>query len=128
MLSRATLLPATFALAIALPVAASAQGVPAGEQAEWAQNYDGASRIRVQRSSTPILSAQALAATEETVERYRDIVSRGGWGTLQAPATLRVGARSPAVVALRQRLIMTGDLDPAAGSSEVYDSYVEAGV
>jgi murein L,D-transpeptidase YcbB/YkuD len=127
MLSRATLLPATFALALALPVAASAQGA-AGEQAEWAQNYDGASRVRVQRSSTPILSPQALAATEETVERYRDIVSRGGWGVLQAPASLRVGARSPAVVALRQRLIVTGDLDPAAGSSEVYDSYVEAGV
>ena len=125
MLSR-TLLPATLALALAAPLAAHAQG--AGEQAEWAQNYDGASRVRVQRSSTPILSPQALAATEETIERYRDIVSRGGWGTLQSGQNLRVGARSQAVLALRQRLITTGDLDPAAGSSEVYDSYVEAGV
>jgi L,D-transpeptidase YcbB len=124
MLSR-TLLPATLALALAAPAAAFAQ---AGEQAEWAQNYDGASRVRVQRSSTPILSPQALAATEETIERYRDIVSRGGWGSLQSGQNLRVGARSQAVVALRQRLITTGDLDPAAGSSEVYDSYVEAGV
>jgi murein L,D-transpeptidase YcbB/YkuD len=31
-------------------------------------------------------------------------------------------------VSLRQRLIITGDLDPAAGTSPVYDSYVEAGV
>ena len=31
-------------------------------------------------------------------------------------------------MALRQRLIVTGDLDPAAGSSPIYDSYVEAGV
>ena len=41
---------------------------------------------------------------------------------------MRVGARGPAVVTLRQRLIMTGDLDPAAGSLPTYDSYVEAGV
>ena len=32
------------------------------------------------------------------------------------------------MVALRQRLIVTGDLDPSAGDSPIYDSYVEAGV
>ena len=84
--------------------------------------------MRVPRSSTPILSAQALAATEEMIDRYRDIVSRGGWEPIQSVGQMRVGARSAAVVALRQRLIMTGDLDPAAGSSPVYDFYVEAGV
>ena len=31
-------------------------------------------------------------------------------------------------MALRQRLIVTGDLDPTAGDSPVFDSYVEAGV
>ena len=35
-----------------------------GGQAEWRQNYDAASRIRVPRSTTPILSGAALAATE----------------------------------------------------------------
>jgi murein L,D-transpeptidase YcbB/YkuD len=99
-----------------------------GSQAEWSQSYDAASRIRVKRSSTPILSGQAAAATEEAIEHYRDIVARGGWGPLQIPQNMRVGARGPAVAALRQRLIMTGDLDPAAGSSPAYDSYVEAGV
>ena len=39
-----------------------------------------------------------------------------------------VGSRGPGVVALRQRLIVTGDLDANAGNSNVYDSYVEAGV
>ncbi|MGY2051304.1 L,D-transpeptidase family protein [Methylobacterium sp. JK268] len=97
-------------------------------QAEWAQNYDSASTMRVQRSNTPILSPQTLAATEQMVERYRDIVARGGWQPVAGAERLRVGVRSPAVAALRQRLIVSGDLDPAAGSSPVYDSYVEAGV
>lgn len=34
----------------------------------------------------------------------------------------------PAVSILRQRLIVSGDLDPAAGTSVVFDSYVEAAV
>ena len=133
MLSRRSLLSTTAAFAALSATGqgfgqAWAQGAPAGDQAEWAQNYDGASRIRVPRSTTPILSPGALAATEEMVERYRDIVGRGGWERLSASGNLKLGSRSPAVAALRQRLIIEGDLDPAAGSSPIYDSYVEAGV
>lgn len=117
-------------------IAFAAQAMPAwaqalaetGAQHEWRQNYDSASRVRVTRSSTPILSPQAVAATEEAIDRYRDIVARGGWAPLQIGDRLRVGVRGPGVAALRQRLVMTGDLDPAAGSSPIYDSYVEAGV
>ncbi|MBY0297504.1 MAG: L,D-transpeptidase family protein [Methylobacterium sp.] len=112
-------------LAAALPAAAEERGLP---QAEWAQNYDSASTMRVQRSNTPILSPQTLAATEQMLERYRDIVARGGWQPVSGAERLRVGAKSPVVAALRQRLIVSGDLDPAAGSSPVYDSYVEAAV
>ncbi|WP_407522197.1 L,D-transpeptidase family protein [Methylobacterium oryzisoli] len=112
-------------LAAALPAAAEERGLP---QAEWAQNYDSASTMRVQRSNTPILSPQTLAATEQMLERYRDIVGRGGWQSVSGSERLRLGAKSPTVAALRQRLIASGDLDPAAGSSPVYDSYVEAGV
>ena len=123
-LTRASFLRGSFAV-----VASTAASGPAfAQQAEWQQNYDAASRIRVPRSATPILSREALAATEEMIDRYRDIVGRGGWMLLQASAALKVGSRSPSVAALRQRLIQTGDLDPAAGSSPVYDSYVEAGV
>lgn len=129
MLVRAPFLAGSIALAIAATTAAaSAQTLAVNDQAEWKQNYDAASRTRVVRSSTPILSPQALAAAEEAIAHYRDIVARGGWSPLQASDRLRVGSKSPAVAALRQRLIATGDLDPAAGSSPVYDSYVEAGV
>jgi murein L,D-transpeptidase YcbB/YkuD len=119
----------TGSLALALGGSASAGALAAaGDQAEWQQNYESAARVRVTRSSTPILSPQSLAATEEAIAKYRDIVARGGWAQLQASERLRVGVKNPAVVALRQRLIATGDLDPAAGTSPVYDSYVEAGV
>ena len=124
---RASLLTGMLALSAAAP-AASAQTLALGEQAEWQQNYESAARVRVTRSSTPILSPQALAATEEAIALYRDIAGRGGWAPVHGVERLRLGAKSPAVITLRQRLIATGDLDPAAGTSPVYDSYVEAGV
>jgi murein L,D-transpeptidase YcbB/YkuD len=127
MIDRRSLLTGSLAL-VFTPAAALAQQVLASNQSEWQQNYESASRLRVQRSTTPILSPQALAATEEMIDRYRDIVGRGGWPMLDVSDRLRVGVQSPEVVALRQRLIISGDLDPSAGSSPVYDSYVEAGV
>jgi murein L,D-transpeptidase YcbB/YkuD len=126
MLSRRFFLSGTAALALA-PATSFAQQQLA-EQTEWQQNYEAASRLRVQRSTTPVLSPQALATTEDMIERYRDIVGRGGWGHLRISERLRLGARIPEVLALRQRLIATGDLDPTVGASQVYDSYVEAGV
>ncbi|QFU16599.1 L,D-transpeptidase family protein [Microvirga thermotolerans] len=127
MLSRRTLLTGSLALVFTPATAALAQQF-AGNQAEWSQNYEAASRTRIRRTTTPMLSADTLAATEQTIAQYRDIAARGGWQPVRGVEGLRVGAKSPAVMALRQRLIVTGDLDPAAGESPIYDSYVEAGV
>ena len=122
MLSRRSLLTGSLALVFTPATSVLAQ------QAEWQQNFEGASRSRVVRSTTPILSPQTLSATEQMIERYRALVARGGWPQLRISTGLRVGVQSPEVVALRERLIVTGDLDPAAGESPIYDSYVEAGV
>ena len=76
-----------------------------------------------------MLSAETLAATEQMIEHYRAIAARGGWQPLRGadgPARRRRRARRS--WRLRQRLIVTGDLDPSAGDSPIYDSYVEAGV
>jgi murein L,D-transpeptidase YcbB/YkuD len=97
-------------------------------QAEWAQDYASPAGMQVQRETVPILSPQTVSATEQMVERYREIVNRGGWRPVSGAERLRIGAKGPAVAAVRQRLIVTGDLDPAAGGSGVYDSYVAAGV
>jgi murein L,D-transpeptidase YcbB/YkuD len=123
MLSRRRLLQTgSVALAFA-PFAAKAQN-----QAEWSQNYEAVSRFKVQRTSTPILSAETAATTEQMIQRYRDLAARGGWQPVRGADNLRVGSKGPAVVALRQRLTIGGDLDESMGMSDVYDSYVEAGV
>lgn len=109
--------------------AMTSAAVPAfAQQAEWRQNYDAGARGVSARSSTPMLSPAALQATEQAIISYRDLAARGGWASLQIGERLKVGSRGPAVTALRQRLIVTGDLDPAAGTGAVFDSYVEAGL
>lgn len=109
--------------------AATAAAAPAlAQQAEWRQSYDAGARNAVARSSTPMLSAEALQATEQAIVAYRDLAARGGWPQVQLPDRMGVGAKGQGVVALRRRLIVTGDLDAAAGDSNIYDSYVEAGV
>jgi murein L,D-transpeptidase YcbB/YkuD len=97
-------------------------------QAEWAQHYDSDARLTVSRTTTPLLSPRTLAATEQAIEQYRGIVSKGGWSKVATGVTLKLGSSGPNVAALRRRLIVTGDLDPASSSSGVFDSYVEAGV
>ena len=97
-------------------------------QAEWAQRYDSDARLTVSRSTTPLLSPRTLSATEQAIEQYRTIVANGGWNRIPTGVSLKLGSSGPAVAALRKRLIVTGDLDPASSNSGVYDSYVEAGV
>jgi len=56
------------------------------------------------RDSRPTFTVQSIEATEQAAARYRRIVAEGGWS--------RVSAGDPA--RLRERLIIEGDLDPAA--------------
>ncbi|VVB45992.1 putative peptidoglycan binding domain-containing protein [Beijerinckiaceae bacterium RH AL1] len=101
---------------------------PFGEQAEWAQGYDNDARFAVTRSTTPVLSQATFDATEHAIDQYRQIVQNGGWTKVPTGRTLKLGSSGPAVVALRKRLIVSGDLDGSSGSSPVFDSYVDAGV
>ena len=78
------------------------------------------------------LAADALAG-DRAAHRARDRALRadrggGGWPTVPPIDRLRLGARNPAVVPLRARLKLAGDLDPSAVENDIYDSYVEAAV
>jgi murein L,D-transpeptidase YcbB/YkuD len=108
-------------------VAQQADGAEA-PQAEWRQSYETAERLAVNRETTPTLSPATLAATEAAIQQYQGIVSRGGWNPVPATAELKLGVKSKAVQALRQRLVVSGDLDAVAGSGPVFDSFVEAAV
>ena len=109
----------------ALAEDADSAGAP---QAEWRQSYETAERLAVNRETTPVLSPETLTATEAAIQQYQGIVSRGGWNAVPSGGELRVGVKSAAVRALRQRLVVSGDLDPVAGTGPVFDSFVEAGV
>jgi murein L,D-transpeptidase YcbB/YkuD len=131
-LSRRGLLAAvgSFAVLAGQGVLTSAFAAPVDsfDQAEWGQNYEASRNLSVPRSTTPILSVETVQATERAIAQYQEIAQRGGWAKVPTGGTLKLGSKSAAVSALRQRLIVGGDLDEAAGDSPVFDSYVEAGV
>lgn len=92
-------------------------------------DYDSASRTaKMPTSSLPTLSPATVQTTEQAIPIYEDLVARGGWPRIPPADKLRLGARSPSVIPMRQRLIAAGDLDVSSGQSDVYDSYVERGV
>ena len=100
----------------------------AGGQAEWRQKYESSTELSVERSTIPVLSQQTYLSTEQAIARYRDLTTRGGWGVVPLGQTMKLGTKSATVSALRQRLINSADLEPNAGASPIFDSFVEAGV
>ena len=100
----------------------------ADAQAEWRQSYESSERNSVGRETTPVLSPATVAATEAAIQVYQSVVARGGWSQVPAGPELKVGVKSKAVQALRQRLIASGDLDSVAGMGQIFDSFVEAAV
>jgi len=67
---------------------------------------------------------------EKALVRYRAIAAKGGWPSIPANTRLKPRQHSPAVPALRQRLAIEGDLDPAheKDASPVFDDTVVAAV
>jgi murein L,D-transpeptidase YcbB/YkuD len=93
------------------------------------EGFDSTSRtIAMPKASLPTLSPANVPTTETAIARYEQIVAAGGWPQVAPAERLRTGVRNPAVPALRQRLTLSGDLDPAAVENDIYDSYVEAAV
>jgi murein L,D-transpeptidase YcbB/YkuD len=129
-LSRRALFSATACVAFAvalgsIPSRAQEQDV---SQAEWPQSYETSPEMAVGREATPILSSATVDATQGAIQKYQDIAAHGGWIAVPAGPELRVGSKSKAVQALRERLVASGDLDPVAGMGPVFDSFVEAAV
>ncbi len=62
----------------------------------------------------------------DALVRYRKIEHDGGWPAVPGGGTLKRGSRGPAVLALQQRLIATGDM--GSGASGRFDPATEAAV
>ena len=96
---------------------------------DFGQGFDAGSRtIQMPKASLPTLSPATVEHTAQTLGQFEAIVAKGGWPEVAQADRLRLGSRNPAVIALRQRLAISGDLDAHAGMSDVFDSYVDAGV
>jgi murein L,D-transpeptidase YcbB/YkuD len=79
-------------------------------------------------SNLPIFSPQTVMYIEQAVGQYSNIVAQGGWPMVPATKKLELGVVDPDVVALRKRLMVSGDLPASAGISESFDTYVDAAV
>jgi murein L,D-transpeptidase YcbB/YkuD len=96
---------------------------------EFGLGFDSASRsIPMPKAALPTLSPLTVQTTEQAIRRHESIVAGGGWPAVPAGDRLRLGNRHPAVITLRQRLAIAGDLGENIGVSDIYDSYVEAAV
>lgn len=105
------------------------QQVLQSRQTEWSDGFDAAaSSAPAIRGDVPTLSPDIVGAVEHAIMQYTDIVAQGGWPMVPPEQKLRVGARGPAVAALRQRLIVSGDLDAQMGATDAFDTYVDAAV
>jgi murein L,D-transpeptidase YcbB/YkuD len=91
--------------------------------------FDNASRnVKLPKKSLPTLSPSTAETTQTSIAEYETIVAKGGWPEVPPAEGLRVGAKSPAMPALRARLSIAGDLELNSGDPQVFDSYVDAAV
>ena len=95
----------------------------------WDDTFDArASQGDKVASNLPIFSLQTILYVEQAIDQYRGIVGQGGWPMVPATKKLQLGVVNPDVVALRKRLMVSGDLSTSAGISESFDTYVDAAV
>ena len=93
----------------------------------WDDQFDArAGNAAKVASNLPIFSPQTVAFTEQAIAQYQNIVSQGGWPQVPDTKKLQLGVVDPDVVAMRKRLMVSGDLPESAGLSEAFDSYVDA--
>lgn len=76
----------------------------------------------------PTLSKHNVDATKAAIKRYEGIVAKGGWKPVPA-VVMQAGMTDPAVVLLRERLALSGDLkEEPSVSAEVFDGGLEKAV
>ena len=69
------------------------------------------------------------AALQKALAAHRDIAARGGWPVIPDGPKLQRGAQGPRVAALKNRLLLTSDLDRTAEVvDDVFDAALEHGL
>lgn len=104
--------------------------INAPRRGNWDDQFDAqASRtVTAVASNTPMISGNSATNMQQAIGQYQAIVSNGGWPAVNPQVKLRLGVTDPSVQALRQRLMISGDLPQEAGMSNSFDSYVDGAV
>jgi murein L,D-transpeptidase YcbB/YkuD len=63
-----------------------------------------------------------------SLKEYKEIAANGGWQPYPYGEKFKKGARGNRVIALRERLKATGELDPSTTNSEVFDETLDIAV
>ncbi len=71
--------------------------------------------------TVPFVSEAAAANLEQAILHYQQIVAAGGWPAISGKVTLRQGDTSGEVAAIRQRLVLEGDLAPGNDRNPKFD-------
>ncbi|MGL4093621.1 L,D-transpeptidase family protein [Agrobacterium cavarae] len=134
LLSRRAMLRSAVSLgAVALAAPALAQDafndlIGSSRRGNWDDQFDAnSSRSAVGVvSNNPVLGPEAPTYMQQAIMQYQQIVSNGGWPEVPpSQQRLQIGVSDPSVQALRQRLMISGDLPREAGISSAFDSYVD---
>ena len=98
-----------------------------GAEAEEGRSALAAARNRALATTRqPTLQPDTFFATAKASERYAAIVDAGGWPT--DIVAIGPGTKGPAVLNLRKRLAIEGDLDPKQASGLAWDPALTAAV
>ena len=73
------------------------------------------------RMNVPFVSEAAIMGLQQAIQRYQQIVAAGGWPPIPDRLTLRQGDTSAEIAAIRQRLVLEGDLPPSSGRNPKFD-------
>jgi murein L,D-transpeptidase YcbB/YkuD len=130
---RAMLRSAVSLGAVALAAPAFAQDafndlIGSSRRGNWDDQFDANSSRAAAgvASNTPVLSPESPGFVQQAMMQYQQIVSNGGWPEVPpSQQKLQIGVSDPSIQALRQRLMISGDLPREAGISSAFDSYVD---
>lgn len=75
----------------------------------------------------PAFGPDSLARTQGALKFYEEIVAQGGWRPLAEGARgLKQSQQGPHVLALKERLAVSGDLDNASAANDMFDAAATA--
>lgn len=96
-------------------------------EADQTLNTDAAQSLIA--TNEPILSFDTVYNLQLAISQYEPFVANGGWEEIPQEAyQLTLGNSSPAVIALKRRLIGGGDMPFAENINDTFDAQTDAGV